>query len=148
MARRGTLRASDEDRERTIERLHRASTEGRIAAHELEHRVAAALTASTYAQLDATTADLPRATPSGRRRRASRRAVSTVVDHPALLVVAIPVVMVLIAALLALTVLWLLGTVVVLVLGQRRHMLPPPWSLGPRRPLGPPRRRGAPGGWA
>jgi len=148
MARRGTLRASDEDRERAIERLHRASTEGRIAAHELEQRVAAALKASTYAQLDATTADLPRATPSGRRQRASRRAVSSVAQHPALLVIAIPVVMVLIATLLALTLLWLLGTIVVLVLGQRRRTLPPPWSLGSRRPLGPSRRRGAPGGWA
>jgi Flp pilus assembly protein TadB len=148
MARRGSLRASDEDRERAIERLHRASTEGRIAAHELEQRVAAALKASTYSQLDATTADLPQAGPNGRRRRASRRAVATVMDHPVLLLAAIPVLIALIAMLLALTLIWLLGTLVVLMVSQRRRTLPPPWSLGSGHPLGPPRRRRIPGGWA
>jgi hypothetical protein len=149
MARRGTLRASDEDRESVIGQLHRASTEGRIAAHELEQRVAAALKATTYSQLDATVADLPRAAGNDRRRRASQRAVTTVREHPAALIVAIPVIMVVVAMLLAMTVLWLLGTLAVLALGHRRRTLPPPWSLGSRRRLGgPARRRRARDGWA
>jgi Flp pilus assembly protein TadB len=149
MARRGTLRASDEDRERVIERLHRASTEGRIAAHELEQRVAAALKAITYSELDATTADLPSAGRNAKRHGSSQRALSTVREHPAVLIAAIPVIMVVIALLLALTLLWLVGTVAVLALGQRRRALPPPWSLVARHRLGGPvRRRGARGGWA
>jgi hypothetical protein len=144
MARRGSLRASDEDRERVVERLHRASTEGRIAAHELEQRVAAALKATTYSELDATTSDLPLAARPGNGRRASQRALSTVREHPAALVVAIPVILVVIAMLLALTMLWLLGTIAVLALGHRRRALPPPWAYAGRRRLGSTRR----GGWA
>ena len=67
------MRASDADRDQVIERLHRAATEGRIASDEHEQRVTAALRARTYAELDATTADLPG---SGRRRELARPAAA------------------------------------------------------------------------
>jgi len=58
VSRRGALRASDADRDRIIDRLHRAATEGRIAAEELEERVGLALKAKTYAELLPHIADL------------------------------------------------------------------------------------------
>ncbi len=125
MARRGSFRASDEDRERIIERLHTAATEGRLAAEELEHRVSAALKALTYDELDATVADLPpRGGSRGRsappeRRSAARWAVSTVSHNPMLILFAIPVVAVTAAMLVAVTVMWAVLMVVVLVLGGR-----------------------------
>jgi hypothetical protein len=67
MATRATLRASDADREQVAERLRRATTEGRLAADELEQRLEAALSARTYGQLDALVADLPGASPPMRR---------------------------------------------------------------------------------
>jgi hypothetical protein len=54
------LRVADADRDRAIERLHAAATEGRLDHEELGERVSSALTARTQAQLDALTADLPR----------------------------------------------------------------------------------------
>jgi hypothetical protein len=59
MARRGTLRASDSDRELVAERLRQAAAEGRLLAEELEARLARALRARTYAELDPLVADLP-----------------------------------------------------------------------------------------
>jgi hypothetical protein len=41
------------------ERLHTATTEGRLLAHELEDRLARALRARTYGELDAIVEDLP-----------------------------------------------------------------------------------------
>jgi hypothetical protein len=60
MARRATLRASDEDREDVAERLRQATAEGRLLAHELEHRLGVALSARTYGELDELVSDLPR----------------------------------------------------------------------------------------
>ncbi len=68
MARRGTLRASDLDREQVAERLRQAAAEGRLLAEELEHRLARALRARTYAELDPLVADLP-----GKRAGMQRR---------------------------------------------------------------------------
>ncbi len=59
MAHRGILRASDADRERIADRLRQAATEGRILPDELDERLGAALSARTYAELDALVADLP-----------------------------------------------------------------------------------------
>jgi hypothetical protein len=53
------LRASDADREQVAERLRRAAAEGRLLAEELEQRLAAALRARTYGELDAVVSDLP-----------------------------------------------------------------------------------------
>jgi hypothetical protein len=138
VARRATLRASDADRDQIVERLRRACAEGRLAVHELEHRVAAALKARTYGELDATVADLP-GQRTGARAPASRRALRTVQEHPALLVIAIPVALVVIATVVAITVLWMLFALVVVLLSQRRRYYhPPPWVYAPRRRFGPP----------
>jgi Domain of unknown function (DUF1707) len=59
MSRRATLRASDADREQVAEFLRHAAGEGRLLVDELEDRLGAALSAKTYAELDAVIADLP-----------------------------------------------------------------------------------------
>ena len=51
------LRASDEDRERVVERLRVAAGDGRLTAAELDERLGAALTARTSRELAALTAD-------------------------------------------------------------------------------------------
>lgn len=66
----GSLRASDADRELVAERLRQATAEGRLRPDELEDRLGAALSASTYGELDALVADLP-ATSLSRRRGSS-----------------------------------------------------------------------------
>lgn len=60
MARRATMRASDDDRERVAERLRKAAAEGRLLADELEERLGAAFSARTYGELDPLVADIPR----------------------------------------------------------------------------------------
>ncbi len=154
MAKRGTLRASDADREQIIDRLRTASAEGRLAAHELEHRVTTALKARTYSELDATVADLP----SDRRPArpsAQRQVVSTVRAHPALLLVAIPVALLVVAV----TMLLLTGLVVIWALsivlgsscaGNRRRHHGGPFALGHRmgaQRWGPGRPDARPGSW-
>jgi Domain of unknown function (DUF1707) len=138
MARHGSYRASDEDRDRIVDRLHKAATEGRIAAEELEHRVSAALKALTYDELDATVADLPSPRPHrGRepaRRSAPQWALSTVAHNPMLLLFAIPVIAVTAAMVLVATVMWAVLMVVVLVLGGRpRRVGPAPWIYARRQ---------------
>jgi hypothetical protein len=59
VSRRSALRASDEDRDQVVDRLHKAHTEGRIGGDEFEQRVGAALEARTYGELEATVADFP-----------------------------------------------------------------------------------------
>lgn len=68
MPRRSTLRASDQDRDLVAERLRQAAAEGRLLAEEFEHRLARALRARTYAELDPLVADLP-----SERRAVARR---------------------------------------------------------------------------
>ena len=145
MAKHGSLRASDADRDQIIDRLRKASAEGRLAAHELESRVTTALRASTYAELDATVSDLPGA---GRTSAPSAAgwAVSTVRAHPALLLLAIPVAMVVVATLIALTTIWALVMVAMFALGHRGRMYRGPWSYGSRGRFGPPTGRYGPNG--
>jgi hypothetical protein len=119
-----------------VERLRVAASEGRLAAHELEHRVTAALKATTYGELDATVADLPGAQ---RERRPARRAAGVVRAHPALLLVAIPVAMIVVAAMIAIAALWAAVTIAFFVLGHRRMMYRGPWMY--RRQV----HRGGPG---
>jgi Domain of unknown function (DUF1707) len=73
----GRMRASDAERERTVETLRRHAAAGRLDADELERRVEAAFAATTRADLDALQADLPGPPPATRRverpRRGSRR---------------------------------------------------------------------------
>jgi hypothetical protein len=52
------LRASDADRERIAQVLHKATAEGRLDIHELDERLAAVYAAKTYGELAPITADL------------------------------------------------------------------------------------------
>ena len=72
MNRRASIRASDADRERVAERLRDAAAEGRILAHELEERLAKALRARTYGELDDVVSDLPGVRVGLPDRRSSR----------------------------------------------------------------------------
>ncbi len=53
------LRASHQDRDRVVEILRVAAGDGRLTAQELDERLGVALTARTFAELAALTADLP-----------------------------------------------------------------------------------------
>jgi hypothetical protein len=55
------LRASHADRDKVVEILRIAAGDGRLTADELDQRLEAALTARTYQELAALTADLPAA---------------------------------------------------------------------------------------
>jgi Domain of unknown function (DUF1707) len=61
---RGELRASHTDRDAVVELLRVAAGDGRLTAEELDERLEVALTARTYSELAALTADLP-AAPGG-----------------------------------------------------------------------------------
>jgi hypothetical protein len=56
---RGQLRASDADRDRVVELLNVAYTEGRLSKEEYDGRVENAFSARTYADLDQIVTDLP-----------------------------------------------------------------------------------------
>jgi Flp pilus assembly protein TadB len=114
MARYGSLRASDADREAVTARLGDAASEGRLDPDELEERVEAALRARTYRDLSRLVADLP-----GERGRPGQRAtsllgplvrfalVATVVLVAAMIVVAV------VAMLLLAATMWWIGCLVV-----------------------------------
>jgi Domain of unknown function (DUF1707) len=53
------LRASDADRQATVDRLRRALDEGRLDLSEFDDRIRHAYAARTYAELDRLTFDLP-----------------------------------------------------------------------------------------
>jgi hypothetical protein len=53
------LRIADADRDRAVDRLHAAASEGRLDPDELEERVTKALAARTQGELDQLTNDLP-----------------------------------------------------------------------------------------
>ncbi|MGI8429116.1 MAG: DUF1707 SHOCT-like domain-containing protein [Solirubrobacteraceae bacterium] len=93
MASRASLRASDSEREQTVERLRQAAAEGRLLAEELEQRIGLALRARTYGELDAILADLPGPAPARRSTRTLPLA------RPVLaLAIAIPVLLAVLAA--------------------------------------------------
>jgi len=54
-----SLRASDAEREATVEQLRAASAEGRLTLEELTERVGAAYESRTHGELEALTRDLP-----------------------------------------------------------------------------------------
>jgi len=56
-------RASDAEREATVAQLHQAAAEGRLTVDELSGRIDAAYAATTRAELEPLTADLPAAEP-------------------------------------------------------------------------------------
>ena len=67
------LRASDAERDRTVEMLRTNAGAGRLDSDELEERIASALTARTRADLAALTADLPQPRQAARRDHAPRQ---------------------------------------------------------------------------
>ncbi|MGI9183401.1 MAG: DUF1707 SHOCT-like domain-containing protein [Solirubrobacteraceae bacterium] len=152
MSRHGTLRASDADRDHFVDRLHKAATEGRIGSDELEQRVSSALKARTYNELEATVADLPRPKARGgqiqRQRSTGSWALSTVRANPALLLFAIPVIAVTAAMVLAVTIVWSVLMIVLMILGGRRHGPPSPWAYMGRQALRTYGRRGPGRHWA
>ena len=126
------MKASDADREQTAEQLRDAAAEGRLLAEELEHRIGVALSARTYAELDAVVADLPR---DRMMRKARRRtpirlrpvtALALVVLFPVALALAAAAVMAVAALLIAWTV---VATLAGLVLGPRARALGSPWAV-------------------
>jgi hypothetical protein len=122
MAGRAALRASDADREKVAERLHKAATEGRLLTEELEQRLESALSARTYGQLNSVLSDLPgRPLPVPGRPRPVNRVGSTVLVALALAVT----IAVVIAAVLIVTGVfagWLLWLVIAwLFIGRRRR---------------------------
>ena len=70
---RGHLRAAHADREHAIELLKTAFVQGRLTKDELDARAGHALTARTYAELAALTADIPAGPPAARPPRQSAR---------------------------------------------------------------------------
>ena len=151
VSKRGSLRASDADRELTVERLRKAAAEGRIVSEELEHRVTAALKARTYDELDATVADLPgprrRQPQHPQRRSVPLWALSTIRSNPVLLLFLIPVVIVTAVMVVAAALVWAVVMLVFLILGDRCAVPGSPWRYAQRHGLRQPRRR--PGGyWA
>jgi len=60
-------RASDSEREETVARLREAAAEGRLTVEELDERIDAAYAATTRAELEPLTADLPEGLPPSRR---------------------------------------------------------------------------------
>ena len=92
---RGKMRASDTDRDRVVEHLNVAYSEGRLSKDEYDGRLEKALFARTCADLDQIVADLPAHAPAvvplwpgptGSRWRASparsRSSRSAAGDHP------------------------------------------------------------------
>jgi hypothetical protein len=127
VARRGTLRASDDDRELIAERLRQATMEGRLAAEELDERLGAALSARTYGELDAVVADLPSGRVEHPRRRSSARgALSIASAHPIVTIAALPFLLAAVAIVAAvvtgLATLWAVWVVFAwLAFGRRGH---------------------------
>ncbi len=57
------LRASDADRERIVEQLRRAMSDGRLSIHEFDDRIRSVYQARTYGELTPVLADLPEPIP-------------------------------------------------------------------------------------
>jgi hypothetical protein len=143
------MKASDADREQVAERLRRATGEGRLLAHELEDRMARALRARTYGDLDAVVADLP-----GNRVARRPRSELNSWARPALpLAIAIPLAIVVVAAVVFVVTgvfaVWMAWMVIgwwFFGRGRRHHRRPSPG----RPPAGfgaPPRAHPRPGSW-
>jgi Flp pilus assembly protein TadB len=117
------MRASDADREHVTERLRQAAAEGRLLASELEERLARALRARTYGELDATIDDLPRTHVQKRSRThelAHSHPLAAVALVGAATVVVVVVVAVMVAWFLMAWGLWLMIALVVMASRRSR----------------------------
>jgi hypothetical protein len=121
MVRVGSLRASDADREQVAERLRQAAAEGRLLAEELEQRLARALRARTYAELDPLVADLPRGRPVTRRHSTVARVGMTAMAAVAAVAVVATVVAVALALITGLMFTWGVWMLVVWFFVSRRR---------------------------
>jgi len=139
MTRRGSLRASDADREAVTVRLRDAASEGRLEPDELEERVDAALRARTYGELSRLVADLP-----GERLRSGRRARSLLgpLVRFALMatavLVAVTIVVAVVALLLLAAAVWCVACLVVWIVWRRsrRRFAAVSARVHPTRPAG------------
>jgi hypothetical protein len=121
MSRRATLRASDQDREHVAERLRHAAAEGRLLAEELEHRLARALRARTYGELDQLVSDLPGDRAGVVRRSRSVPPVLAVAGAVAIAVLAVAVIALVALIVAGLAAGWMLWMVLAwFVFGRRR----------------------------
>ncbi len=105
------MRASDADRDQVAERLRKAAAEGRLLAQELEERLATALRARTYGELDEVVADLPGARISHHPyppRPARRQPVATVAILVAVTLVAFVLAALVLAGIVAFSGVWIL----------------------------------------
>jgi hypothetical protein len=96
LAKRGSLRASDADREQVAEHLRRAAAEGRLRTDELEQRLGVAFSALTYGELDPLIVDLPHSAD----RRATRVPLAVIIAG-AVVVIAIAILAVMAVILIA-----------------------------------------------
>ncbi len=123
------------------ERLKQAATDGRIVAHEFEERLAAALRARTYGDLDAVVADLP-ANRMVRKSPARTRELAMAHPFTAAAVAAVGAVMlVMIAAIVLASLAVLSGVFLVAALAMMhgrgsRHSRRPPGGYLPGSPGG------------
>jgi hypothetical protein len=145
LPKRGSLRASDADREQVAEHLRRAAAEGRLRTDELEQRLGAAFSALTYGELDPLTADLPRAV----ERRTTRVPLAVIIAGSAaviaILILAVMAVVLIATGLFAFWALWLIigcglcgGRRRALARAQRYHSAY--WTGYGRRPVEPGRQ--------
>ncbi|HXF20146.1 MAG TPA: DUF1707 domain-containing protein [Streptosporangiaceae bacterium] len=72
----GDIRASDAERDATVERLSAATGDGRLTLEEFSQRMGRATTARTRAELDGLVADLPAAPAGTSLARVRRRSTS------------------------------------------------------------------------
>jgi DUF1707 SHOCT-like domain len=137
MVRAADQRVSDAERDEVVELLRRAAGEGRIGHDELDERVARALCARTYRELNATIEDIPR--PRGTGAMSARRgvgvwALTAVRREPWLLLFAVPVLAVAFALAVTALVMFLVVAIAMLALGARPG-LPPRRRGGHRGPV-------------
>jgi DUF1707 SHOCT-like domain len=124
MSKRGSLRASDADREQIAERLRKAAAEGRILTEELEHRLAAAFSSRTYGELDELTADLPREVARPRRRPLPMPAPAMALAFLVLMPMLVALVVAAVVLVVSMTAMWALFAVIAMWVFGRRPAFP------------------------
>ncbi len=141
------------------ERLRAAAAEGRIVAEELEERLASALRARTYGELDALVADLPRPREAVARRGGAvprrgswslwRYGPAPILGFLIVMPMAVAAVVAVMTIVFAMVTVWaVFAALLWLALGHSRRWYGPRWSYARRR-FGPPRHmyRPRPGYW-
>ena len=149
------IRVSDADREQVADRLREHFAEGRLSTDELDERIAAALSAKTFAELRRVTKDLPDPEPApaqgqgqgrpypppwaGRRGFAGRRRGPRLLPLLLLLLIAALVLpgagWLLFVFVKVVLVFWLVATVAAIFAAARfRRHVRRHWQSGPRGP--------------